>query len=197
MTRSLPRPTMMHVAAFVDLAEVAGDEEAVRAEFGRGLLRHPPIALEDVGPLHLDHADLAARQLGSGLGIGDAHAIRPAAGSPRCRHAIAVVGVRRVHVRLGHAVALEDRVAGARGPFAMRLGQQRRRTRNEQAHVLRRFLRQARMLPAGACRRSARPSSLWRRGINCSIRSASNFGRKNIEPPDSSSVLIATNRPCV
>src|SRR5229473_5881894 len=47
----------MYIALAVDLAEIAGDEEAVVAEFGFGLFGHPPIALEDVGAFHLDHAD--------------------------------------------------------------------------------------------------------------------------------------------
>src|SRR5690606_31913512 len=46
------------IAALVDLAEVTGDEEAVVAELGLGLLRIAPVALEDVGALDLDHADL-------------------------------------------------------------------------------------------------------------------------------------------
>ena len=46
------------------------------AELGRGLLRHAPIALEDVRPLHLDHADLARRQ-----------AARPVSGRRRAPHA--------------------------------------------------------------------------------------------------------------
>src|SRR5258708_10317186 len=63
----------VHIAFAVDLAEIAGDEEAVVAEFGFGLLRHPPIALEDVRALDLDHPDYFACKLLAGFGIGDAH----------------------------------------------------------------------------------------------------------------------------
>src|SRR5262249_30226120 len=63
----------MDVALVVDLAEVAGDEEAIGPEFRLGLLRHAPVALEYVRALDLDHADLVARQLLAGLGLGDAY----------------------------------------------------------------------------------------------------------------------------
>src|SRR6266851_4094972 len=52
----------MHIAFAVDLAEIAGDEETVVAEFGFCLLGHPPVALEDVRALHFDHADGFARE---------------------------------------------------------------------------------------------------------------------------------------
>ncbi len=61
------------VARSIDDPEVAGDEEAVGAELRRRLLRHSPIAAEDVGPAHLDHADLAGRQRRSGFRLGDPH----------------------------------------------------------------------------------------------------------------------------
>ena len=35
----------MHITKRIDLAEIAGDEETVGAEFGGGLLRHAPVAL--------------------------------------------------------------------------------------------------------------------------------------------------------
>src|SRR5579871_6964978 len=49
----------VHIAALVDHADVAGDEEAIVAEFGFGFFRHPPITLEYVGPAHFDDADFA------------------------------------------------------------------------------------------------------------------------------------------
>src|SRR6201999_467131 len=63
----------MHVILGVDLAEVARDEEAVVADLGFGLFRNPPVALEDVRSLDLDHADLVAWQFLAGLGVGNAH----------------------------------------------------------------------------------------------------------------------------
>ena len=73
----------------------------------------------------------------AGLRVGDAHLDAGQREADRAGDALAVVGVRGVHAGLGHAVALEDGVAGARLPFAMRLGEQRRRAGDEQAHVLR------------------------------------------------------------
>src|SRR5690349_8957165 len=58
----LAAPDDVDIAALVDLAQVAGDEEAVRAEFGGGFLRHPPVALKYVRPFHFDHADFALRE---------------------------------------------------------------------------------------------------------------------------------------
>ena len=82
----------------------------------------------------------------AGFGIGDAHGHAGQRMADRAGHAIAVIGVRGVHVGLGHAVALEHGVAGARRPFAMGVGEQRRRAGNEQPHVLRRLLGQRRAL---------------------------------------------------
>ena len=48
----------MHVAALVDPADVAGDEESVGAELRLGLFRHAPVAGEDVRTAHLENADL-------------------------------------------------------------------------------------------------------------------------------------------
>src|SRR3546814_7451361 len=50
------------LAALVDRRHVSGDEEAVLAELGGGPLRLAPVAAEDVGALHLQHADRALRQ---------------------------------------------------------------------------------------------------------------------------------------
>ena len=136
----------MDVALVVDLAEVAGDEEAVAAEFGLGLLRHPPVALEHVRALDLDHADGVPRELLAGLGIGDPHRDAGQREADGARHAIALIGVRRIHVGLGHAVALEHGMAGACRPFAMGVGEQRRRARDEQPHMLGGVLVQAGVL---------------------------------------------------
>src|SRR5206468_12434690 len=103
----------VHIALVVDLAEIAGDEKAVVAEFGLGLLRHPPITLEYVRALDLDHADGVARNLLAGLGIGDAHGHAGQGMADRAGHALAVIGVRGVHVGFGHAVTFEHGVAGA------------------------------------------------------------------------------------
>jgi hypothetical protein len=54
----LAAPDYVDVAIGIDKAEIAGDEEAVGAEFRLGFLRHAPVAGKDVRPLHLDHADL-------------------------------------------------------------------------------------------------------------------------------------------
>ena len=85
-------------------------------------------------------------QLLAGFGIGDAHGHAGQRMADRAGNAIAIIGVRRVHVGLGHAVAFEHGVAGARGPFAMGVGEQRRRAGNEQPHVPRGFFGQRRAL---------------------------------------------------
>src|ERR1700730_6033271 len=81
----------VHITLVVDLAEIAGDEEAVVAEFRFCLLRHPPIALEDVRTVDLDHADGLARQLLAGLGIGDAHGDTGQRVADRPREALAII----------------------------------------------------------------------------------------------------------
>ncbi len=141
----LAPPHDRDIAIRVDDAEITGDEEAVGAEFGFGLFRHAPIAFEDIGAAHFDHADLSLRQGAAGFGIGDADLDPRQRQTHRSGNTRAVIGIRRVHVGFGHAVAFEDGVAGARLPVAMGLAQKRRRTRDEQAHVLRRLPRQARI----------------------------------------------------
>src|SRR5690606_36382375 len=62
----------MNVAALIDRRDVAGDEEAVLAEFRGCLLRLAPVAAEDVRPLRLEHSDRAPRQRLPVL-VGNAH----------------------------------------------------------------------------------------------------------------------------
>jgi hypothetical protein len=62
----LVAPDDAQIAVIADLAQIAGDEEPVLAEFRGGLFRHLPIALKDVGAAHLDGADLALRQRRAG-----------------------------------------------------------------------------------------------------------------------------------
>ena len=132
----LGAPDDVHITALIDLADIAGDEEAVGAEFGLGLFRHAPIAGKHIRPLHLDAAGLALRQFLAGFGIGDAQFNARQREADRAGDAIAVIRVRRVHVGLGHAVAFENGVTGPLLEFDMRFGEQRRRTRCEQPHVL-------------------------------------------------------------
>src|SRR5207248_11699920 len=94
----------VHIALVVDLAEIAGDEKAVVAEFGLGLLRHPPITLEYVRALDLDHPDGVVRNLLAGLGIGDAYGHAGQGMADRAGYALAYLGVRRSHVVLGSSV---------------------------------------------------------------------------------------------
>ena len=58
--------------------------------------------------------------------IGDAHANPRKSKTHGARATFAVVRVRRDHVGFGHAVALENREAGALPPDGMSLGKQRR-----------------------------------------------------------------------
>ncbi len=90
----------------------------------------------------------------AGFGIGDAHGDAGQRMADRAGHPVAVIGVRGVHVGFGHAVAFEHGVTGARGPFAMGVGEQRRGAGNEQPHVLGGFAGQRRALqqPGVECR---------------------------------------------
>ena len=135
-----------YIAIGIDAAEIAGDEEAVGPEFGFRLLRHPPIALEHIGSTHFDHADLSRRQRLAAVGIGDPHIDTVERKPDRAGDALALIGVRRVHIGLGHAEALENGMAGAGAEVAMRVGEQRRRARDEEAHMSRRVARQPLML---------------------------------------------------
>ena len=125
-----------HAALCVDGANIAGDEPAVCGEVLARLLRHAPVALEDIGALHLENARLLAADAHRHAGQREAH---------RARHARAVIGVGGDHAGLGHAIAFEDGVARARGEFRVRFGQQRGRAGNEQPHVARRFPREGRL----------------------------------------------------
>ena len=136
----------MHIAALVDLAEIAGDEEAVRPELRRRLLGHAPVPLEDVGALDLDHADLALGHRRARIGIADAGQDAGQGHAHGASDPVALIGVRGVHVGFGHAVAFENRMAGACPPFPVGFGQQGRRARDEQAHVLGGLGRQVRAL---------------------------------------------------
>ncbi len=153
------------------------------AEFGRGLLGHAPVALEHVRAA--SPRSRRSRPAAAARRSPDRRCARstPGSGKPTVPgDAVAVIGVRGVHVGLGHAVALEDGVTGRLArPFAMRLGEQRRRARDEQPHVRVDGLASGRDAAGGACRRSARPSSHVARGMSRITSSASNFGRKIID----------------
>ena len=81
------------IAVGVDLAQIAGDEKPVVAQFGGGFLGHLPIALEHVRPAHLDHADLALRQGRAGVGVGDLQLDPRQRKAHGARAAFAVIGV--------------------------------------------------------------------------------------------------------
>jgi len=134
------------ITALVDPADVAGLEPAVGSEFFFRLFRHAPVALEDVGALDLDGADLAAGQCLRVI-AGHAHADarqRKAHGAAAPLALLRVVRVRGEHDGLAHPVALQDGLASALLPLAEGLQQQRRGAGDEQAHVLRRFAGQRR-----------------------------------------------------
>ena len=100
------------IAVRQQLAHVAGAEVAVGGELLARLLRHAPVAGEDVRPLDLDAADLAGRAAASVV-VDDAHRHAGKRRPDGAGDALAVERIRRVHAGLGHAVALEDRVPGA------------------------------------------------------------------------------------
>ena len=123
------------VAIGIDMTEIPGDEEAILAELAGGLLRHLPVALEDIGTPHLDQPCLATRQGGTCLAVGDADFAAGQRHAHRAGTPLAVVGVGGVHVGLGHPVALENRVAGACAELAVGLAEQRRGAGDEQPHA--------------------------------------------------------------
>eukprot|EP01136_Pigoraptor_vietnamica_P034513 Opistho-1_new@98565 len=132
-----------HVVALVHFAHITGFEPAVGREFFGGLFGHAPVALEHVGALHLDAADLAHGQRLVGIvhhaqaHAGQREAHRGAA--PLALAAVACIGrigVAGEHDGFAHAVALQDGVACALLPFGKGLDQQRGRPCDEQAHVL-------------------------------------------------------------
>src|SRR6202042_3823 len=128
-------PDDVDVAIVINIGQVAGDEIPVSAKLLLRLLRHPPIAGEDVRPFDLDDADLPSLNRRATLEVGDAYANLRKRKTDRARPAFAVVRVRCDHVGFGHAVPLKDREAGPLPPGRMRLGEQRRRARDEETHV--------------------------------------------------------------
>src|SRR6202042_2126939 len=129
-------PDDVDVALVVNTGQVAGDEIPVSAKLLHGLLAHPPIASEDVGPLDLDDADLARLSQRAALEGGDAHTHSRKRKTHCPRTAFAVVRVRRDHIGFGHAVALENGEAGPLPPGGMSLGEQGRGPRDEETHFL-------------------------------------------------------------
>src|SRR4029077_16735147 len=128
-------PDDVNVAIVINVGQVAGCKIPVSAKLLLRFLRHPPIAGEDVRPLDLDHADFASLNRRATLEVGDAHADSWKRETDRTRPAFAVVRIGCDHVGFGHAVALENREASAGPPSSVSLGEQRRRTRDEEAHI--------------------------------------------------------------
>jgi hypothetical protein len=159
-------------------------EKAVGGELLPGLFRHAPVADEDVLALDLDAADLAGlHRRAAGADYSQRRARQrktDGAAAP-----FALVGIRGEHAALGHAVALEYRVAGARLEFVEGFLQQRRRTGDEQAHVAADIATEGRLVQQAHIEgRHAHHHGGF--GSSCMARAASNFGSKNIAEPLSS-----------
>jgi hypothetical protein len=148
--------------------------------------------LNTFGPPHLDHADLVLPSTRPPLGIGDAKVHARQGEAHGARDALAVVGVRGVHVGLGHAVALEDGVARSGLPLPVRVGEQRREP-DTNRRIAAQASREARMLDRRR-RRSARPSGGGRRLARDTV--GSNGAGKSIDAP-ASTTLVATKSPWV
>src|SRR6185295_19721152 len=101
----------MNIAALVDLADVARDEKAVVPKLRFSLLGHVPIALEHIGPAHLDATNFLLCKHSARFRFGDANLDTWQRNADGARNAIAVIRIRSVHIGFGHAVALENRVA--------------------------------------------------------------------------------------
>ena len=111
-----------------------------------GLLRHPPVALEDVRSAHFENADLAVGDRVPPLLVDHAQLDIRKREADRAGAPLAVVGVRGVHVRFGHAVAFENAMAGPLLEGDMRFGKQRRAARGEEPHVRHQFPVEARIV---------------------------------------------------
>ena len=126
-------PDDVQIAVGIEQAQIAGDEKAVTPQVFAGFSGHVPVAFEDVGAAHLDHADLTLRQ--GGAIFGDFHL------HPRQRQAdgacppVTDVGVRGGHVGFCHAVTLQYPLAGAGLKAAVGVGEQGGRARDEQPHM--------------------------------------------------------------
>ena len=142
-------PHDAHITARVHRAHVTGFEKPIGGELFGGFLGHAPIGLEHIGPLdlnapHLVHAQGVARVVlhpQAHPRQGKAHRRPPALALPAITR-IGGIGVGGEHGRLAHAVALQNRVAGAGLPVFEGLDQQRGRSGNEQAHARHRRARQ-------------------------------------------------------
>src|SRR5205823_10251468 len=113
----------VQIAAWIQLAEVAGDKEGVVAEFGRGFFRHVPVAGKHVRPLYLDHANFIGGQVNASLGIGDANLNGGQGAAYGAGDARTFVRIGGDHAGLGHAVAFEDLVTGPLFPVPVGLRQ--------------------------------------------------------------------------
>ena len=121
----------------VEAADVAGAKPAVGGELLAGLLRHAPVAAEDVRSLHFDVAHFTARGHGP-AGQCDTHLHTGQRKTDRAAATFAVfaaIGVGGEHQRFAHAIALENGVAGSLAELIESLDQQRRRAADEQAHA--------------------------------------------------------------
>src|SRR5262249_15116798 len=103
-------PDNVEITALVELAEVPGNEIAVLPEILGGLVRHLPIAFGNIRSPDFDHAD-APRRGPAGFRIGNANVHTRKHQAHASGYTVAGIGVRAVHVRFGHAVPFEYRVA--------------------------------------------------------------------------------------
>jgi len=124
----------MDVAVRVDHRDIARPEPAVLSELLRRLFGHAPVAAEDVGAAHLQAADLAGGER-CALVAHDAQINARQGKAHRSRPPFTIIGVRRIHAGFRHAIALEDRVPGARAELLEGLGEKRRGAGSEEPHV--------------------------------------------------------------
>src|SRR6185503_10637178 len=93
-----------------------------------------PVALEDVAAAHQQLALLAGGEIAI-LAVDDAQRDAWQRRADGAGEALAGVGVRQQHAGLGHAVALEDAVAGGGGEAVEGLGRERGAAAAEEAHA--------------------------------------------------------------
>ena len=136
----------MYKPALVKLADIAGDKITIVTKFCACLVRHAPVAGEHVGALDLEHTHRTLTHRRAAIEIDDTQRHSRQRQPDRARHALAAVRVRGINTGLAHAVAFKYGVTGACQPVTVGLNEQRRRTRDKQAHLCGAGLVELRML---------------------------------------------------
>ena len=111
------------VAVGRELGEIAGAEVAVRRERGSGRIGTAPVAGENVRAFHFE------------LAVDDANGNARQRKTDGAGTTLADIRIAEIHERLGHSVALENRVAEALAELFEDMRRQRRGAGDEEPHL--------------------------------------------------------------